>query len=373
MTGEPARTAPSLEPAGDCQRDTILIVDDVELNRAILSEAFRGSYHVREAENGAQAMELLLADPGRVCAILLDIVMPVMDGFSVLEELRRNGLLARIPVFLITADSSEANMRRGYDLGAVDIIGKPVLPYFLRRRVEGVVELYRAREQLDRRVDLQDRQLAQQAEEIQQLNRSIIESLATAIEFRSGESGEHVRRISRLTTWLLCELRRRGYPGCEFTDEQIGQIAAAAILHDVGKIAVPDQVLNKPGRLTAEEFELMKTHTVRGCELLEQIPQYHTNPLFQYAHDICRHHHERVDGRGYPDGLKGEELTIWSQVVALADVYDALTNKRVYKPAFTHEEAMEMIRTGQCGQFAPALVDSLGQVLARRAAESAGE
>ena len=342
------------------RRDTILVVDDVELNRVILSEAFREGYRLLEAENGRQALDLVLAEPDRICAILLDVVMPVMDGFAFLEEMRARDLLARIPVFLITADSSESNMRRGYDLGAVDIIGKPVLPYFVRRRVESVVELYRAREQLGRRVE-------QQAEEIQQLGQSIIESLATAIEFRSGESGEHVRRISALTTWMLEELRACGYPGCNFTDEQISQIATASILHDVGKIAVPDQVLNKPGRLTAEEFELMKIHTVRGCELLEQIPQYHSNPLFRYAYDICRHHHERVDGRGYPDGLKGEELSIWSQVVALADVYDALTNKRVYKPAFTHEKAMEMIRTGQCGQFQPVLVDALAQGLEHHA------
>ena len=345
------------------RRDTILVVDDVELNRVILSEAFREGYRILEAENGRQALDQLLAAPERICAVLLDVVMPVMDGFAFLEEMRARNLLASIPVFLITADSSEANMRRGYDLGAVDIIGKPVLPYFVRRRVESVAELYRAREQLGNRVDQQDRQLAQQAEEIQKLSQSIIESLATAIEFRSGDSGEHVRRISALTTWMLTELRDSGYPGCDFTDEQIGQIATAAILHDVGKIAVPDQVLNKPGRLTAEEFELMKTHTVRGCELLEQIPQYHSNPLFRYAYDICRHHHERVDGRGYPDGLQGDELSVWSQVVALADVYDALTNKRVYKPAFTHEKAMEMIRTGQCGQFQPALVDALAHGL----------
>lgn len=342
------------------RRDTILIVDDVELNRAILSEAFQAGYRILEAENGRQALEQVLAEPERICAILLDVVMPVMDGFTFLEEMRQKELLARIPAFLITADSSESNMRRGYDLGAVDIIGKPVLPYFVRRRVESVVELYRAREQLGRRVE-------QQAVEIQQLGQSIIESLATAIEFRSGESGEHVRRISAMTTWMLEELRGSGYPGCDFSDEEISRIATASILHDVGKIAVPDQVLNKPGKLTAEEFELMKTHTVRGCELLEQIPRYHSNPLFRYAYDICRHHHERVDGRGYPDGLKGEELSVWSQVVALADVYDALTSKRVYKPAFTHEKAMEMIRTGQCGQFQPALVEALSSALGKHA------
>ena len=249
-------------------------------------------------------------------------------------------------------------MHRGYELGVMDIIGKPVVPYFVRRRVSSVVELFQTRERLGRTVDLQDQQLARQALEIQELNRSIIESLATAIEFRSGESGSHVRRISALTDQLLRQLREEGQVGCAFSDEVIDQIAAAAILHDVGKIAIPDQILNKPGRLTAEEFELMKTHTIKGCELLEQIPQYRTNPLYLYAHDICRHHHERWDGRGYPDGLKGEDIPIWAQVVALADVYDALTNERCYKPPFSHQEAMEMILGGQCGVFNPVLLDT---------------
>ena len=351
---EECRTSPA--PFG--ARDLLLIVDDMELNRAILSEAFRGDYQILEAENGLEALSLINQYAHRIAAVLLDVVMPKMDGFQLLEELKGRDLLEQIPVFLITADCSEEKMHRGYELGVMDIIGKPVVPYFVRRRVSSVVELFQTRERLGRTVDLQDQQLARQALEIQELNRSIIESLATAIEFRSGESGSHVRRISALTDQLLRQLREEGQVGCAFSDEVIDQIAAAAILHDVGKIAIPDQILNKPGRLTAEEFELMKTHTIKGCELLEQIPQYRTNPLYLYAHDICRHHHERWDGRGYPDGLKGEDIPIWAQVVALADVYDALTNERCYKPPFSHQEAMEMILGGQCGVFNPVLLDT---------------
>ncbi len=339
-------------------RDLLLIVDDMELNRAILSEAFREDYQILEAENGLEALSLINQYAPRIAAVLLDVVMPEMDGFQLLEELKGRSLLQQIPVFLITADCSEEKMHRGYELGVMDIIGKPVVPYFVRRRVRSVVELFQAREQLGRTVDLQDRQLARQALEIQELNRSIIESLATAIEFRSGESGQHVRRISALTGQLLRQLREEGCVGCAFSDEIIEQISDAAILHDVGKIAIPDQILNKPGRLTAEEFELMKTHTVKGCQLLEQIPQYRTNPLYLYAHDICRHHHERWDGRGYPDKLAGDEIPLWAHVVALADVYDALTNERCYKPPFSHQEAMEMILGGQCGVFSPALLSA---------------
>ena len=344
-------------------RDTILIVDDMELNRAILSEAFREQSRILEAENGREALELIEVYRTRIAAILLDVVMPEMDDFQLLEILKERDLLQQIPVFLITADCSDENMRRGYELGVMDIIGKPVVPYFLRRRVYSVMELFQAREHLRRTVDLQDLQLERQALEIQELNRSIIESLATAIEFRSGESGSHVRRISTMTGQLLRRLREEGQVGSAFSDEIIEQIAAAAILHDVGKIAIPDQILNKPGRLTEEEFELMKTHTVKGCQLLEQIPQYRTNPLYLYAYDICRHHHERWDGRGYPDGLKGEDIPIWSQVVALADVYDALTNQRCYKPAFSHQEAMAMILGGQCGAFNPSLLDAFRHLL----------
>ena len=351
---EECRTSPA--PFG--ARDLLLIVDDMELNRAILSEAFRGDYQILEAENGLEALSLINQYAHRIAAVLLDVVMPEMDGLQLLEAMKGRELLVQLPVYLVTADCSEEKMHRGYELGVMDIIGKPVVPYFVRRRVSSVVELFQTRERLGRTVDLQDQQLARQALEIQELNRSIIESLATAIEFRSGESGSHVRRISALTDQLLRQLREEGQVGCAFSDEVIDQIAAAAILHDVGKIAIPDQILNKPGRLTAEEFELMKTHTIKGCELLEQIPQYRTNPLYLYAHDICRHHHERWDGRGYPDGLKGEDIPIWAQVVALADVYDALTNERCYKPPFSHQEAMEMILGGQCGVFNPVLLDT---------------
>lgn len=347
------------------RRDAILIVDDMELNRAILCEVFRGEYEILEAENGKEALEILDGHAEQVAAILLDVVMPVMDGFETLERLEKRGLLKSIPVFLITADGTEENMHMGYDMGVMDIITKPIVPYFVKRRVCSVIELYQAREDLSSRVETQERVLEQRDQEIQELNSSMIEVLATAIEFRDCESGEHVNRIRDLTDLLLRSLREMGLESCQFSDEQIEQISIAAVMHDVGKIAIPDQILNKPGRLTAEEFEIMKTHTVRGCELLERIPKMRETPVYQYAYDICRHHHERWDGRGYPDHLKGDEIEIWSQVVSVADVYDALVSKRVYKDAFAHEQAIEMILGGQCGQFNPALLQSLQQLQGR--------
>lgn len=343
----------------DKKRNTILIVDDMEINRAILHEAFHRQYDILEAENGKQALALIESNLGVIAAILLDLVMPEMDGFETLQHLYRQGVLGLVPVFMITADCTEENIRHGYDMGVMDIIGKPISPYFVQRRVSSVIELYQAREQLSNVVKTQERVLEERAQEIQTLNGSIIETLATAIEFRDCESGEHVNRIHDLTYLMLCGLRDSGMAGCDFTEEQIEQIATASIMHDIGKIAIPDNILNKPGRLTEEEFEIMKTHTLRGCELLERIPKSRENPVYQYAYDICRHHHERWDGCGYPDGLRENEITIWSQTVSLADVYDALVSERVYKKAFTHEQAMKMILGGECGSFNPALLACL--------------
>ena len=345
------------------EKKDILIVDDMEINRAILSQIFADRNQILEGENGLEAVQILEERREHIAAVLLDILMPVMDGFQVMEKMKDMGLMEKIPVFLITADSSEESMRRGYQLGAMDIIEKPIVPYFVRRRVESVMELFAARERLSHVVELQGQKLRRQEQEILNLNYSIIESLSTAIEFRSGESGEHVKRIRRLTRLLLEALGRTGKKEYAFSDREIQEISQASIMHDVGKIAISDLILNKPGRLTDEEFEIMKSHTVMGCQVLEQIPQYKNNRLYQYAYDICRHHHERWDGKGYPDGLKGREITVWSQVVSVADVFDALTNKRVYKPAIPVSEAMDMIFTGQCGAFNPELLEALEKIL----------
>ena len=345
------------------EKKDILIVDVMEINRAILSQIFADRNQILEGENGLEAVQILEERREHIAAVLLDILMPVMDGFQVMEKMKDMGLMEKIPVFLITADSSEESMRRGYQLGAMDIIEKPIVPYFVRRRVESIMELVAARERHNHEEELQGQKLRRQEQEILNLNYSIIESLSTAIEFRSGESGEHVKRIRRLTRLLLEALGRTGKKEYAFSDREIQEISQASIMHDVGKIAISDLILNKPGRLTDEEFEIMKSHTVMGCQVLEQIPQYKNNRLYQYAYDICRHHHERWDGKGYPDGLKGREITVWSQVVSVADVFDALTNKRVYKPAIPVPEAMDMIFTGQCGAFNPELLEALEKIL----------
>lgn len=341
-------------PDTAAERKTILIVDDVEMNRAILISTFEEDYNIMEASNGVEALDIIKSHCDELSAVLLDVVMPVLDGFGVLEEMNVLGLVKKIPVFLITAESSQTLLRKGYDMGVVDIIGKPITPFFIRRRIGNVITLNNILKE-------QDAMLKKQAQEIQELNRSILETLATSIEFRDCESGEHVIRMSAVTLMILKAVNQY-YPEHGVPEEELQPIADAAILHDVGKIAIPDNILNKPGRLTAEEFGIMKTHTIRGCELLNSVSKMRENPIYDYAYDICRHHHERWDGRGYPDGLKGDEITIWSQVVAIADVYDALVSERVYKKAFSHEVAVQMILNGECGQFNPVILDCLRNV-----------
>ena len=332
----------------------VMIIDDNEINRELLKNIFENSYKTEEAENGREGLEKILDHAEYLSAILLDVVMPEMDGIEVMRELNARGVQKKVPVFLITADPRDEIVREAYSLGVMDVIGKPVVPYVVKHRVDSVVELFEARKRLLNRVEEQESEIFAQAQRIIELNKGMIEALSTAIEFRSGESGEHVRRIHDITAYML-----ENTPlGNGLSKEEKEQIAIASIMHDVGKIAVPDAILNKPGKLTPDEFEIMKTHTIKGAELLERIPQMKRHNAFKYAYDIARHHHERYDGRGYPDGLKGGEITVWAQIVSLADVYDALVSKRVYKDAYSVDQAVEMIRTGQCGVFDPVLMES---------------
>lgn len=335
------------------KRERILIIDDEEINRAILSNIFSPEYDMMEAEDGQAGLEAVQAHAGSLSAVLLDVVMPRLNGIEVLRQLHRQGLTQRIPVFLITADAGSDTMREAYELGVMDVILKPVVPYMVLRRVNSVVELFRARRRLGAEVERQRDQLLSQAQQLAEMSMGMVEALSTAIEFRSDESGEHVRRIHDIT----CHLLRHTALGEGFSEEQIKLIGIGAITHDVGKISIPDAILNKRGRLTPEEFELMKTHTTRGAQLLSQIPQMRDHCAYRYAYDIALHHHERWDGGGYPHHLVGDETPIWTQIVSLADVYDALVSKRCYKEAFAAQKATEMILEGECGAFNPKLLD----------------
>ncbi len=344
----------TIYPADYAGGNELLIVDDDAINRAILRKIFSQSYSVAEAVNGRQGLEEVLNPQNHFLAVLLDVIMPEMSGIEVLRKLESLGLLKQIPVFLITAEASEQVVKEAYELGVMDVIRKPFVSYVVRRRVESVIELFEARKHLNSVVEKQQIELLDQANKIIQLNQGMIEALATAIEFRNEESGGHVQRISEITRLML----ENTSFGDKMDKKEIDNIALASIMHDLGKIAIPDAILTKPGRLTAEEYEVMKTHTTNGVAILESISQLRESEVYEYACDIALHHHERWDGRGYPEGLKGDEISTWAQIVSLADVYDALSCKRVYKASFSRSTVLEMIRTGQCGIFNPDLLDS---------------
>lgn len=335
------------------EKNALLIVDDEELNRAILANIFQSDYDILEAENGRQALELIERTDRPLSAVLLDVVMPELDGIQLLRILSGRGLTESVPVFLITADPGNDTMQKAYDLGVMDVIAKPVVPFVVRRRVQSVVELFAARRLLGAEVERQRDQLLYQAQQLAEMSMGMVEALSTAIEFRSDESGEHVRRIHDITCLLLGETPL----GEGLSDSEIRLIGMGAVTHDVGKISIPDAVLNKKGRLTPEEYELMKTHTTQGAQLLSRIPQMREHSAYRYAYDIALHHHERWDGRGYPDGLKGDEIPIWTQVVSLADVYDALVSERCYKKPISFDRATEMILDGECGVFNPRMLE----------------
>lgn len=338
--------------------DRILIVDDDPVNRKILGKLFSTFYTVIEAEDGQAGMEQILRADNRLCAILLDVMMPKMNGIEVLRRLKDMELLEKIPVFLITADRSADVVKEAYELGVMDVISKPVVSYIVVKRVRAIIELFEARKHLSIVVENQSIALLEQAEKIIQLNQGMIEALATAIEFRNEESGGHVQRISEITRLIL----ENTVFGEGMEKKDIDNIALASVMHDVGKITIPDAVLTKPGALTAKEYAIMQSHTTKGVAILESIPQLRDSEIYGYACDIARHHHERWDGRGYPDRLAGDAISPWAQVVSLADVYDALNCRRVYKPPFPRAKVLEMISTGQCGVFNPLLLDSFFSV-----------
>lgn len=332
----------------------ILIVDDSELNRSLLADMLEGSFEIIEAENGTEAIAILQEHELEISLMLLDIVMPQMDGFEVLSMMNHTGWIKMIPVIMISAETSGAYIDRAYDLGAVDYISRPFDERTVKHRVACNFMLsVRQKEMSDMLTD----QIYQKEKD----NSLMIEILSHIVEFRNGESGMHVLHVNMITQMLLEQLVRKTNK-YHLSQADIRFISTASALHDIGKISVPEEILNKPGRFTPEEFEIMKSHTVEGANMLAAIPFRKNETLIKIGYDICRHHHERYDGKGYPDGLKGDDIPIAAQVVALADVYDALTSERCYKKAFDSDTAINMILNGECGQFNPLLLECLKEI-----------
>ncbi|HBA70393.1 MAG TPA: two-component system response regulator [Lachnospiraceae bacterium] len=343
--------------------NTVLVVDDMEINRELLAEILKDKYDVMMAENGKQALEYMEKRHQEIAVILLDLIMPQMDGFEVLKAMRENLWLDKIPVLVISGESSVKVEQECFEYGVSDFIHKPFDNALVKKRVDNIVSLFQYQRKLEDKVADQTKTLREQykvlemqAERLRQSNNNIIDVLGTVVEHRNLESGEHVKRVKGYTR-IMAEEIRKAYPEYGLTKEKIEVIVSASALHDLGKIAIPDSILLKPGKFTKEEFDCMKAHTLRGCEILSSIEGVWDEEYGKIGYEICRYHHERYDGKGYPDGLKEDEIPISAQLVSVADVYDALVNERVYKDAIPKDKAFQMIIDGECGTFSPKLME----------------
>lgn len=338
----------------DRSRELVLIVDDAKINREILFEMLKDRFDIIEASSGEECLELLHQYGTEISIVLLDFIMSGMDGLGVLDVMNKEHLIEDIPVIMISSEDSELHIRQAYEMGVSDYISRPFDTNVVRQRVYNTIKLYAKQRKL---IDL----VAGQMQEKEKNSQIMVNILSHIVECRNGESGQHVRHIGILTKLLLKKLMQKT-DRYQMTWGDLNRIALASALHDIGKIGIDEAILNKPGKLTQEEYEKMKQHTVIGWSMLQNLKQYQEEPLVRSAEQICRWHHERYDGKGYPDGLRGDEIPISAQVVSLADVYDALTSERVYKKAIPHEKAIEMIVTGECGQFNPLLIECLLEI-----------
>ena len=339
------------ESAISSKKLNVLIVDDSQLNRKILSSMLGDQFSIMEASSGEECLELLKQYGTGISIVLLDILMPGMSGFDVLRYMNSDHWIDDIPVIMISSDYTAESVREAYDLGVTDYIRRPFDSKIVFHRVFNTIKLYSKQRRLVHLV-------TDQINEKEKNNDMMISILSHIVEFRNGESGMHVVHIRMLTEMLLEQLVKRTDRYALDNNTRM-LITTGSALHDIGKIGIDDKILNKPGRLTPEEFEEMKKHTIIGAEMLKSLGRYQNEPLIKTAHEICRWHHERYDGRGYPDGLRGDEIPISAQVVSIADVYDALVSERVYKKALPHETAIKMINNGECGMFNPILLDCM--------------
>ena len=335
------------------ERRKLLIADDSEINRAMLANMLDRDFEIIEAADGREAITALEMYEGEIAALLLDVVMPEMDGFQVLEEMHRRGWTEDVPTIIISAEMGGSYIDRAFELGALDYISRPFAAGVIRRRIVNTLLLHTRKQQL---MEVAANRFYQREKNIEEM----VSVLSYAVDYRCGEVG-HMAGVSRLTGLLLRCLLKKGEP-CQLDPADVDTICMAAHLHDIGKLLIPEQLLKKPGALTPEEFEILKRHTLLGAQIISELPAYQEEKLTKYALEICRWHHERWNGEGYPDGLKGDRIPLAAQIVSLADVYNALVSKRCYKKAYSHEQALAAIHSGKCGSFNPALLACLDEV-----------
>ncbi len=350
------------------KRDTILIFEDNDIDRAILAELFRSDYKILEAANGKEGIALLNSNLATIAVVLLDNLMPEMDGFTVLEHVKGKNIINKIPFIMVTGERSPELEKRGYEYGIVSYITKPYQGDVVRQVVHNAIGWFQYKMQLELMVkkqniniQKQNSVLRQQTKKLNHVNEILIDSLSNIVEFRNMESKQHIKRIREYSMCLGKSVMKL-YPEYELTAEKLVQIGWASSLHDIGKIAIPDSIILKPAKLTPDEFELVKSHTTKGAEIIHHRVRLNDRGIYDYAYDIARHHHEKYDGKGYPDGLKGDEISIAAQIVSLVDVYDALTSKRVYKMAYEPDKAYQMIINGHSGAFSPKLLKAFAEV-----------
>lgn len=350
------------------ERDIILIIDDDDISRTILADIFRNEYKILEAGNGKEGIDLLRKNAHSIAVVLLDYTMPVMDGFQMLEYLEKRKLLTLLPFVMITSEGSPEFEKKGYEYGVVSYIKKPFNGEVIKQLVENVLYFFQYKLRLEvtvkgqaEKLSKQNDILRKQAAQLRHMNEVMIDALSSIVEFRNLESEQHVKRVRALCICLgTCVMNL--YPEYELTPEKVDMIGRASGLHDIGKIVIPDNIILKPGKLTEDEFEVIKSHTTKGAEMIKKVLHLEDQVFCDYAYEIARHHHEKYDGSGYPDGQKGEEISVAAQIVALVDIYDALTSKRVYKAAYSTERAYQTVINGQRGMFSPKILKAFAEV-----------
>lgn len=341
-------------------RKSILIVDDEEMSRAILKQMFEEEYDIIEAENGKEAIKLAFSQSKNIAAILLDLMMPELNGFQVLQVLVARKLTEHIPVVMITGQKDNKTEMTCYSLGASAVVNKPYVAATVTMQVKNIIEMFNRADSLERKASSYQKELAEEKQKLSDFYDKLVDVVANLVEFRNLESGEHIQRVRNMSK-ILADRYMALYPDCGLTKDKIEYIVRAAALHDIGKIAIPDYVLLKPGKLTEEEKQIMKSHTTRGCEILNLMIAVQNEQQLKVSMEVCRYHHEKYDGSGYPEGLKGDAIPLAAQIVSIVDCYDALCNERVYKEAYDKETAFDMIVGGKCGAFSPRILECFKQ------------
>lgn len=337
------------------EKSTIIVADDAKINRSILVNALKDDYNIIEVEDGEQTLKAIVENYKKIGVVLLDVNMPRINGFQVMNALNRKNALKYVPIILITEDKSLETMRKGYEYGAVELITKPFDIQAVKSCIVNIIKIYSEKNKLEAVTIRQNRELLEQTEKLRKLNEQVMDMLGTLVEFRGAEGSNHIKRVKELTK-ILCESILSNFPEYQLSKADVNYIASASCLHDVGKMLIPDHILLKPAKLTPDEYEIVKSHTTKGCEILQAIEEYQENIYFKYSYDICRYHHERYDGNGYPEGLFGDNIPISAQIVSIVEAFDALMTTSVYKDRYNFDKAYQMIVDGECGVFSPKIM-----------------